>query len=152
MEINLKINNLSDVTKILIIAAATIITCIIVGIGFSALHIAKQLSSNTIDDMVSLNHDLIDNDIKMFDATEVTGSDVINFIKKQLGDYEVGETAPLYITIKSNISEYNHTNKEHIESIRDFRHMYYIKPTAIFKGEVIKNENEVILGVSFIQK
>lgn len=96
-------------------------------------------------------------DITKYDGEEIRGSEVTNFIKKHLGDYDASETAPIYVEVitknsgSTNINTYY--NKTYIEKIKNFSELqHYIKPTAIFKGEVIRNANKVILGVKFTQK
>lgn len=143
---------MSDATKVLILAATTIITCILVGVGLLAMRTAKELNASAIEQMQDLNSDLQDSDIKKYHEIDVYGSDVINFIKKQLGDYKDGETAPIYVYVKTNLKEMTYTNGSQIKSMQNFTHVYYIKPTAVFHGEVVKNENDVILGVRFTQK
>ncbi len=148
----MKNNHITDATKILLLAAATIITCIIVAIGISTLNTAKQLSSNAIRQISELNNEIKDSDIMRYDKAPVTGSEVMNCIKKYLGDYKAPEKAPIYIFVKTNQSEMNYTNGDSISCNRDFTHIYYIKPTAIFQAEVIKNTNKVIVGVKFNQQ
>jgi hypothetical protein len=77
---------------------------------------------------------------------------VVNFIKKYLGDYTAAEEAPLYVNVKTSASENTYTNETNIADIKNFTDTKYIKPTAVFEGKVIKNENKVIVGVSFVQK
>ena len=148
----MKTNNITDVMKILIFAATTMITCIIVAVGFGATKTAKYLSHNAMSQLTQLNEDLSDSDIKMYDKTNVTGSEVVNFIKKYLGDFKVGETAPIYVYIKTDKVEDGLINNVHISNIRDFSHSHYIKPTAKFYGEVDINLNGVISGVVFTQQ
>ena len=142
---------LSDAVKILIFAAAIVITCILVALGFRAANISKEISQSATQQMTDLNNDIKDGDIMKFDGAEVTGSDVINFIKKQLGDYASSETAPIYVYVKTAASENTYTNKAYVSNITNFTDTRYIKPTTLFNGEVKKNENKVIVGISFVQ-
>lgn len=148
----MKTNYLSVAMKILLFAAAIIITCIIVMLGFRAADTAKEISNSAVIQMTELNNDIKDNDIKKYHNIEVYGSDVVNCIKKNLGDYTSTEIAPLYIFVKTSVSENTYTNGAYITNIRDLTHNMYIKPTAVFLGTVIVNENKVIIGISFIQK
>lgn len=95
--------------------------------------------------------------ISMYDGEEVRGSQLTNFIKKNLGDYATTETAPIYvevITKGSGITYKNkYINKEHLPDIKNFSStQYYVKPTASFSCEVTKSVNEAILGIKFTQK
>lgn len=148
----MKIVYISDSVKILIFAAAVIITCMLVALGFRAANAAKMISNSAITQMEELDHDLKYSDIKKYDGTEVYGSDVLNFIKKKLGDYTTSEIAPIYVNVITSLSENTYTNSVYIDNLKNFAHDMYIKPTAVFKGNVIKNENNIIMGVTFTQK
>ncbi|NLK74033.1 MAG: hypothetical protein GX288_01930 [Clostridiales bacterium] len=148
----MKANRISDATKILLLAATTIITCVIASLGMIGMRSAKELNKTAMAQMRDLNNSLKDSELKKYDGLEVTGSDVINCIKKYLGDYVSGETAPLYIYVKTKLTENTYTNGSQIKNIQNFTHTYYIKPTALFTGEVVKNENDVILGIRFTNK
>ena len=113
---------------------------------------AKELNRNAMKQMQNLSISLQDSDIKKYDQMEVYGGDVVNAIKKYLGDYGAGETAPIYIYVKTKQKENTYTNGTQIKSIQNFSHINYIKPTAVFIGEVVKNENDVILGIRFTYK
>lgn len=148
----MKTNNIDDATKIIILAATTLITCVLVSIGFISMRSAKELNQTAISQMTDLNNGLKDSDIKMFDNIDVYGSEITNLIKKELGDYKDGETGHLYVYVNTSTKENTYYNGSQIVNMQNFTHENYIKPTAIFKGEIDKNENGVILGVRFTQK
>lgn len=149
----MRVNNIEKATYILILAASTIITCVIVWIGFTSMNTGKELAFTANEQIAKLNNDIKDSGITKFHQEEVQGSEVINFIKEYLGDYSEGEAGEIYIIVKTNDSENTYINETHINNFYDFTNKeYYIKPTGLFRGEVIKSENEVILGVKFVQK
>lgn len=148
----MKTNCISDVMKILIFAAVTIITCLIVALGIRAANTAKEIGNSAISNMAQYNNDIKENEMRMYDNEEVYGIDVVNCIKKYLGDYTELEEAPLYITVKTSLSENTYINSVYLDHIRNFSHNRYIKPTSIFIGQVVRNDNRVILGISFTQK
>jgi hypothetical protein len=88
----------------------------------------------------------------MYDGNEVNGSDIVNLIKKILGDYTNLETSPVYVYVKTSLAENTYTNNIYIPYIKNFTDTRYIKPTAVFTGGVVKNKNDVIIGIKFIQK
>lgn len=143
---------ITDATKIIILASTTIITCILVSLGFVSMRSAKELNQTAISQMTDLNNELKDSDIKMFDNIDVYGSEITNLIKKELGDYGEGETGHLYVYVKTSRKENTYYNGSQISNLKNFTHENYIKPTAIFLSEIDKNENGVILGVRFTQK
>ena len=145
-------NHISDVVKILILAASVIITCIIVAVGMHGVEVSKQLSNTAIAQVTDLNNELKDSGIKKYDGISVMGSEVINVMKKYLGDYEEDATGPLYVYVDTEDLKITYYNKAYFSDIIDFTDEHYIKPTATFLGEVIKNENDVIVGINFVQE
>lgn len=145
-------HRMNESTKILILAASTIITCVLVSVGFISMRTAKNLNESATLQMANLIDALKDSDIKMFDNAEVYGSEIINFIKKELGDYKDGEAGPIYVYVQTSTKENTYYNGSQVANLQNFTHENYIKPTAIFVGQVDKNVNGVILGVRFVQK
>lgn len=148
----MKTGFLTEAVKILTFAVAIIITCILTWLGFQAADTARTISNSAVSQMAELNNDIQDSDILIYQDTEVNGSQVTNFIKKYLGDYEEDETAPIYVYVKTSMSEYTYRNNTYLTEIRNFTNERYIKPTAIFQSDVIRNENNVIIGATFSQK
>ncbi|NLZ82587.1 MAG: hypothetical protein GX915_02870 [Clostridiales bacterium] len=144
-------NQMTDATKIILLAATTLITCILVSLGFISMRSAKELNETAISQMADLNDGLKDSDIKMFDNIDVYGSEIINLIKKELGDYEEGETGQIYVYVKTSTKDNTYYNGSQISDLQNFTNENYIKATAVFKGKVDKNKNGVILGVQFTQ-
>jgi hypothetical protein len=147
----MKTNHMHIISEILLLVAVTIITCVLVFLGFNALNSAKSLSKIATDQIIELNNELKDGEIKKYDDIDVDGSEVINCIKKYLGDYESPDIAPIYVYVKTNLSENTYANKSSISKTTNFTDTAYIKPKAIFHGKVLKNKNAVIVGISFIQ-
>ncbi len=149
----MKFNKLTDATKMLLMAAAIIITCLIVYVGMSVARSAQDLGKNANKQISKLDKDISNSGIMAFDNEIVNGSEVANLIREQLSSYSTSETAPIYIEVQTGKpNTTRHTNKKHLAEIRDFTKARYIKPTARFKGEVIFNENDVIIGVKFEQQ
>lgn len=101
--------------------------------------------------------ELREHEITMYEGEEIRGSEAVNFIKKHLGDYSAEENAPIYVNVKTvfagTVYNNEYINKKHIKDIRNISAIeYFIKPTACFECEIIRSDNKVILGVSFIQK
>ncbi|MDF2513059.1 MAG: putative rane protein [Herbinix sp.] len=148
----MKINHLSEATKILIMAATVIITCIIVWLGFQTTGMARDIGSNAMEQMQDFAVDIKDSGIMKFDAVTVEGSEVVNCIRKILGEYESADTAPIYITVTTSTSTNIYSNNTYISNIMSFADTRYIKPMSNFRGDVVKNENGVIEGIVFVQQ
>lgn len=141
--------------KALVIAAGVFITCVLLNIGFYFLRESKGIAIASGENLSEFAAELSESNITMYDGLELTGSDVVNFVKKQLGEYNSTETAPVYVyvkTVKDTVTlENTYYNGENIDNIQNFTHVMYIKPTGKFVGKVVRDENKVIIGVNFIQ-
>lgn len=154
----MKTKNINDIVPYIYLSVVGVvligmIVYYIVNASNSVTDVANQVITSTED----LSANMKEHGIKVYDGEEVRGSDVTNFIKKHLGDYNVGETAPISVevTTKAAGTTYTntYTNKKHISDIKNFSDIRrYIKPTAIFQGEVLYSTNKVILGIRWTQK
>lgn len=143
---------MSNGLKLLLIASGTIITLIVVTISLSLAKGSKRISQSYNQGINAVYESIDNSEIVMYDGVEVYGSDVVNFIKKQLSEFETSEIGPLAITvITSNTPLKSNTyyNSTYIEDIQNFTKDNYIKPLNKFKGKVIKNQNGVIIEVVF---
>ena len=138
--------------KLLVFAAATIITCVVISIGFLFSGKAKIVSHVALNKLQDYQGELTESEITMYDGLEVMGSDVVNFIKKNMGDYNERQTAPIevtVITVKSPERAFTYHNNIKIKDIQNFTKDCYIKPTNRFVGSVVKNKNNVITKLVF---
>ena len=131
-------------------------------VGIIVFYIANSINGTTrvadilIADTQELASEYAEHDLEVYNGETVRGSEVVNFIKKKLGDYSSSEAAPLYVELVTSYSgtTYRKTyiNNEYIDDIRNFSsNEFYIKPTALFACEVIRNNNRVIIGMKFTQ-
>lgn len=117
----------------------------------------KSTADKIMENSDEMCTDYEEYDMAKYDGEEIRGSEVINYIKKNLGEYTSGETAPNYIRVVTKVSGSeiinDYMNNEHIKDIKNISETdHYIKPTAIFDAEVIRSGNKVILGICFTQK
>jgi hypothetical protein len=62
------------------------------------------------------------------------------------------EAAPLYVFVKTSVSETTYQNGALLSSIQDFASTQYVKPVAKFNCSIVRDLNDVIIGVNFQQK
>jgi hypothetical protein len=123
-------------------------------------HFYDNLTNTTdgiVEQTIETADDYNDYKITMYEYEDVKGSQVVNFIKKNLGDYSVTEAAPIFVRVNTVVSGTNYSNdyvnKEHIPDIKNVSAIdYAIMPNAYFHCEIIRSVNKVILGVSFTQQ
>jgi hypothetical protein len=135
--------------KALLLAASVFITCVLLSIGFIYLREAKNISFASASNLSELAVELTESDLTMYDGLEVTGSDVVNFIKKNLGSYTSAQTSPVYVYVETESSSNTYYNESDLNHIQNFTHEKYIKPISKFIGEIVRDENDVIIGLKF---
>lgn len=131
--------------KALLIAASTIITCIIVGLGFSMAREAKRIGNYVVKELHSYRVSIEEQDYTKYDGVVVYGTDVVNLMKYVFSAKE----ADLYITVEENGESRKYAEAEDIEKAKSAESVYYITPAAEYTGEVIRNKNDVIVEISF---
>jgi ABC-type lipoprotein release transport system permease subunit len=153
----MKHKNNDLVPQIFLAVVGVILVGIIIYYVMNSVQNTTKLADTILLNTESTISNYTEYDIVKYDCEEIRGSEVTNFIRKNLGDYDVTETAPIYVEVITMLSglpiSNTYRNKEHIENVKNFSSIqYYIKPTAIFEGEVLRNANKVILGIKFTQK
>ena len=121
--------------KGLILAAGTIITCVVISLAFYISREAKQTALNGAKEINRINTEFAESDKVVYDNTTVSGSEVMNVIKKT-----DGEKVGIYVKTKGNYSLAAETSSD-----------TYINPYADFKGSVIRDSNDTITGIKFVQ-
>ena len=71
--------------KGLILAAGIIITCEVVSLGFIIAREAKDTASNGVEQINMLNAEFAEGDKMLYDGVTVSGSEVLNVIRKYEG-------------------------------------------------------------------
>jgi len=131
--------------KALLIAASTIITCIIVGLGFSMAREAKQIGNYVVEEMHSYRVSVEEQDYTKYDGVTVYGNDVVNLMKYVFSVKE----ANISITVEENGERRIYEVQEDIKKAKEIGNRYYISPVAEYTGEVGRNENDVIEEIIF---
>lgn len=143
--------------KGLILAAGTIITCIVIGLGFYIAREARDTASSGAGQINKLNAEFNESDKVMYDGLEVSGSEVINLINK----YREEDIAIKVKTKKSTVyygkiltssdTEIGTTSSSSVKDAQKSTSIYYINQNAQFIGEVLRDSNNAIIAISFEQ-
>lgn len=131
--------------KALLIAASTIITCIIVGLGFTMAREAKQIGNHVVEELHQYRNGVEERDLMKYDKVVVYGSDVINLMKKELSETENG----FRVTVCEGEKKYSYKNSVEADKTQNAESVEYIHPTSQYTGEVVRNKNEVIVEIVF---
>ncbi len=138
--------------KGLLMAAGVVLTCMVIGIGFYMAREAKSTAMSSAESLSDFKREISEKDINRFEDREVTGSDVVNFTRKELRNYKSGEESPVTIKINTVSGNYTYENNAVLKELRDITSVRYVNPLAVFEGKVVRDDNEVIIRVEFTQK
>ena len=144
--------------KGLMLAAGIIITCIIISLGFYIAREASDTASSGTGQINELQAEFADTSKTMYENTEVSGSEVINVIRK-FSDEMIG----IKVQTKKNTSYYIYQFSDSDGSLKnasslDYKSAQnaasanYINPTGRFLGAVVRDANGTITGLSFAQQ
>lgn len=134
--------------KALLLAASTIITCMIVGLGFAMAREAKQLGNTVTEELHRYRVAVEEQDYTKYDQALVYGSDVVNLMTAKLSEEQGGFS----ITVSEKTGCRTYTCEADAKKAREPGENYYIVPTAEYSGEVIRDKNQVIVGIVFTKK
>ena len=149
---------LENSLKGLMMAAGIIITCIIISLGFYIAREASDTASSGTGQINELQAEFADTSKMMYDNTEVSGSEVVNVIRK-FGDEMLG----VKVQTKKNTSYYiyqfndkdgslKNTSTLDYKSAQVATNINYINPTGRFLGTVVRDANGSITGLTFVQQ
>lgn len=143
--------------KGLLLAAGTIITCIVIGLGFYIAREARDTAASGAGQISKLNAEFNESDKVMYDGLEVSGSEVVNVINKfknnNIGIQVITKKSVVsYINvINSNGTGLDQVSKAQVKDAQNSTHTNYINPNAQFIGMVLRDENNTIIGMQFTQ-
>lgn len=131
--------------KALLIAASTIITCIIVGLAFSMAREAKQIGNYVTEELHTYRVNIEEQDYTKYDGVTVYGTDVVNLMKYAFS----AKKAQICIKVTDNDVCRSYEKAEDIAKAQESGNGYYIVPAAEYTGEVKRNQNGVIVEILF---
>jgi hypothetical protein len=134
------------------LAAGVILTCMVIGVGFYIAREAQSTAQASSNQLSEYKKDIEESGYIKYDGMSVSGSDVVNFAKKNLSSYDSDNVAPVYVSIKTSLHDETYETNNYLKSLRDFTNQRYVNPVNMFEGTVIRDENEVIVGVIFTEK
>ena len=144
--------------KGLLMAAGTIITCIVIGLRFYIAREARDTASAGAGQISKLNAEFNESDKMMYDGITVSGSEVLNVISKYSRE-EMGirvktckSTVCYGMQLNSDGSNLTGSSSASVKEAQDIASVSYINPNGQFAGEVLRDSNQTIIGISFVQE
>lgn len=143
--------------KGLILAAGTVITCLVITLGFYLSKEAQATANTGTSKIGKINSEFAENDKTMYDGIRISGSEVVNAIKKleyeKVGIRVVTNGAENFYGYHFDLTsgEIMHASSIKYDQSITTSSSNYINPYAMFQGKVIRNANNVITGIEFTQ-
>ena len=161
----MRINFLSDASKILVFAATIIVVCVLCAIGFKTANEGKSIISSGSSQLNEMTSEYQDVSKSIYDGSTILGSELASMINKTIEKKEY-----LSIVVKTlansdaNKVHYNYDHKVDVNGIHslgsDNKNAVtslkssdnYINPSAQFLGTVYKDQNNNVISIEFIQQ
>ena len=143
--------------KGLILAAGTIITCVVISLGFFISREAKNTASNGANQINQLNLEFSESDKIMYDGAKISGSEVLSVIKKFENEkiavmVKTNKTTTTYgYTINLTNGELGGISGNKISEAYNEAGNEYINPYASFRGSIVRDNNDVLTAIVFEQ-
>lgn len=148
-----------NASKAMHTAGDVLMACLVLGLIIFIVKTASGGISIGAERLGKINVELSESDKTMYDGLPAAGSEVINAINKFKNDklgiiVETNKSTTQYIyalslsgttaTLGSNISS-------SVKEAQDIKNSAYINPNGQFQGEVLRDANDAIVGIRFIQ-
>ena len=159
---------MENVQKALIMGTGLMVTLALVTVGIAIFLTAKDMTVIAQDNFGDVQHELANSEFVAFNETVVTGSQVLNALRK----YENADAFGIGVKTKKNSGDVWYWEKIESKSVESST-VYsisttgatgtfskattvtednYINPNAKFKSSLRADENEVIIGIVFTQQ
>lgn len=140
------------------IGAVSVLTVLaLASMVFFYMKEGQDVNSKASGKMTKLIAEMGESDLSMYDGVTVSGNEVVNAIKKFTNDeisVQVINKAGVqhnYIYSIVDDSKLDVRNTKSVQSAQVKGSANYINPTGQFKGELVRDKNDVLLGIRFTQ-
>lgn len=146
--------------KALLFGAGLFLTLALIAISVNVFSPATEAAKAATTDFSAATTELKDQKYLIYDNTTISGSQVVNAIRKFETEGKAGNISVKVTTgNKTTTSYYNSFTGSTIgkgggimpENINDSTHAEYINPSGMFKAAVKRDKNSVIRSIEFVQ-
>lgn len=161
----MKVNHMSDTTKICVLVATVIIVLVICSVGFKMVNDGKSSVNTNTNKFTEMTGQYQDMDISLYEGSLTPGSELCNIIKKAVDNkhylsIEVytldGSTTSynyIFNTEDKLLSEIGQQGQEPKTSTPVLKSEFgYINQSAVFLGSTHKDANGNIVCIRFEQQ
>lgn len=131
--------------RALLLAAGVVLTVVLISVMINQFESAQEMVNISSEMINERTENLKNGDILDMDGMEVSGSDVLNVCKKELGK-------GLNITLKNGSASITYSEESSLTKLRDYESSEYIKPSTRWKCNVVKNKNGILTEIIFTRK
>lgn len=139
---------LTVATRFLTLGAATILSCLLISIGMQQFRQARQIANIAGRRMGEFARYLSQEELMAYDGLCLKGSDVVNFYRRFL----YGESADFSMVIVKGDDAYVLKTGGQGMEITDPEKESYCRPDASYRCKVVRNANDILLEVRFVQE
>lgn len=153
------------------IAITALIVLGVIGVSLFFYRMSKDSASNAAGKFSKINAEMAESDVAMYDETTVSGNEVLNAINKykseELGiavwtkaggdnektfyNYGIAELNDANPSDSENIKLGEKSDASSIQAAKTKGLSTYINPTGNFEAHVVKDSNDVVVGLTFKQ-
>lgn len=145
--------------KALIFGAGLFLALALIALAVNVYAPSTEAAKAAQTDFSSATTELKDQKYLIYDNTTITGSQVVNAIRKFESEGKAGNIAVKVTTGNGTTTSYYNTFNDSTiseggvtpENINNSTHNEYINPSGMFKAEVKRDSNSVIRSVEFTQ-
>lgn len=143
---NIMIRNCIEIApRALLLAAGVILTVVLISLMIAQFNSAREMANISSEMISERTENLKNGEILDMDGMEVSGSDVLNVCKKELGK-------GLNITLKNGSESITYFEEASLSKLRDYESGEYIKPSTRWKCKVLRNKNGILTEIIFTRK
>lgn len=117
----------------------------IVTFGLIVYNVVSPMLNTSVKKASSISQRITDSSYTQYDDADKQGSEVIGAINSQA-------SADLYVLVKTNSNNSGKKYSTTAYNITDKNDINYVEPTAPFHATIIKNDNDTVVGITFIQQ
>lgn len=143
-------------------AAGIVITLAIISIAFIVFNMAKDGTMKGATKIEEMNAQIADSDMTIYDDEEISGSEVVNVVRKFKKSYlgiqvktgkNTGGTWYGYnVALSSDVGTIGAATSSALTSAIDETSNLYINPNGRFMGKVYRDSNGAVAALVFSQK
>ena len=148
--------------KLLLMAAGAIITCVVVVVGFQLTKSGKSDTSKASEQYTGVMSSYDNVQLTSYEDMEVSGADVVNFIKDNASALVNSQINQIKVTTKLRDSQTYTASTYNNETVQTLKNdvnsnqgittaANYINPSGTFQCTITRNSNGMITEITFQQ-